>query len=368
MNNIKQEIDRIKIPKGLHERAELGVQRAKMEQKEMRGLGFNRKRNLYKRLAIAAAVCLLVLSALTYTPVLAAIQKAVDKIFSSGHIDDGGLKTAVSKGHGQIIDQTFYDQQNDITVHFESIMTDDKETKLLFTYQSKRNNLKNYYIDIFEGKSSISLVKEGTKTKLNHVGWGSRYYDRKQNKVAEALSFDSIKKMEGQPVKLEIENLTIYGGRRSGMAAAKWPLSFQLGKTGISDRQNAVLNKSFTFGGETYLIKQVEFSDLETRVVVSGTDTKKVVENGEKYDVMSKLESQLLNARKFDKEHGYTYNGKKSGVVLMSDGVKAVPIFSKGEVEGKDDEYIMSFEPVKNRRDCILEVGNKLRIPLAEDR
>ncbi|WP_409296942.1 DUF4179 domain-containing protein [Peribacillus sp. SCS-26] len=368
MNNIKQELNRIKIPGGLHERAKLGVQKAIMEQKAMPGGVFNRKKTLYKRLAIAAAACLLALSAMTFTPVLAAIQEAVDKIFSSGHIDDGGLKTAVSKGHGQIIDQIYYDKKNDITVHFESIMTDDKETKLLFTYQSKKTNLKNYYIDIFEGQSSISLVNGGTKTRLNHVGWGSRYYSRKQNKVAEALSFNSIKELEGRTVKLEIENLTIYGGRESGMVETKWPLSFKLGKPGVSDRENAVLNKSFTFEGETYLIKQVEFSALETRVIVSGSDTKKVVENGVKYDVMSKLERQLLNARKFDKEHGYTYNGKKSGVFLMSDGVKAVPIFSKGEIEGMDDEYIMSFEPVKNRRDCTLEVGNKLRIPLAEER
>ncbi|MBO1001034.1 hypothetical protein IOC57_25340 [Bacillus sp. SD075] len=40
---------------------------------------------------------------------------------------------------------------------------------------------------------------------------------------------------------------------------------------------------------------------------------------------------------------------------------KVDPIF---EVSGDDDEYIMVFAPVKNRQDCILEVGNDIKIPL----
>ncbi|MGG2027966.1 hypothetical protein AB1282_19895 [Gottfriedia sp. S16(2024)] len=31
---------------------------------------------------------------------------------------------------------------------------------------------------------------------------------------------------------------------------------------------------------------------------------------------------------------------------------------------GADDEYVMIFAPVKNRKDCTLEVGNELKIPL----
>ncbi len=54
----------------------------------------------------------------------------------------------------------------------------------------------------------------------------------------------------------------------------------------------------------------------------------------------------------------------KSGVFLKSTGEKVVPIFSKGEVAGEDDEYLMIFAPIKNRQDCILEIGDDVKIPL----
>ncbi|PEZ80922.1 hypothetical protein [Bacillus sp. AFS017274] len=66
-----------------------------------------------------------------------------------------------------------------------------------------------------------------------------------------------------------------------------------------------------------------------------------------KYKVLSKLEHKLLNARKHDKEHGYSVEYKKSGVFLKSAGEKVEPIFSKSEVAGEDDEYVMIFAPVK---------------------
>jgi hypothetical protein len=299
-----------------------------------------------------------------FTPAFAAIQNVIDKVFSSKHIDDSGLKIAINKGHGQAINQTYYDKKHDITVHFESVMTDDKETKLLLTYQSKKTNLENYYVDIFEGKSSINLSVGATQKKLNCVGWGSRYYDRKENKVAEALSFESIKPYKGQDIQLKIKNLTIYSENDVSAVSAVWPLQFKLNKSAISDRKAITMNKEFQFKNETYKIKKVEFSALETRVVVKGTDTKlKTGKDGIKYHTMSHLEKQFLNARNISKDSGYTFNDKKSGVYLISGGKKVVPIFSKGEVEGGNDEYIMFFAPVKNR-DCILVVGDHIRIPL----
>lgn len=80
--------------------------------------------------------------------------------------------------------------------------------------------------------------------------------------------------------------------------------------------------------------------------------------------VMSKLEHKFLDARKIDKEYGYIVDEKKSGVFLKSAGERVDPIFSKGEVEGAEDEYIMIFAPVKNRQDCILEIGDDIKIPL----
>lgn len=324
---------------------------------------------LYKRFSLAAAVCLIVVTTLTFTPVLAAIQEVIDKIFSSDHIDDTGVRTAINGGHGQAVDQTFYDKKNDITVHFESVMTDDKETKLLFTYQSKKTNLKNHYVDIFEGESSINLiVRNGQKKSLDNVGWGSRYYDSKENKVAEALSFDSIKEYEGQDIRLEIENLTIYDDNGTSTVQTTWPLDFKLDKSAVSERETAEINKEFIFEKETYKIKQVEFSAMETRVVVSTPpDTDPTLgKDGIQARVMSKLEHQFLNARKLDKEYGYYVDYKKSGVFLKSAGEKVDPIFSKGEVEGAVDEYIMIFAPVKDRKDCILEVGDDIKISLTK--
>lgn len=321
----------------------------------------------FKRLAIAAAVCIMAVSALTLTPALATIQEIYDKLFSSEHIDDKGVRMAVHTGQGQILDQTFYDEKNDITVHFQSVMTDDKETKLLFTYQSDKTDLENYYVDIFEGKSSINLITNGQKVNLDNVGWGSRYYDQKENKVAEALSFESIKNFEGQEIRLEIENITIYTDTKIDSISTIWPIEFKLDQAAISNRETTVLNKEFTFENEVYVIKQVEFSELETRIVFSTPppDTQPGLgKDGIPARIMSKLEHKFLNARKFDKEFGYRVDYKKSGVFLTSAAEKADPIFSKGEVEGGKDEYIMTFAPVKDRDNCILEIGEDLKITL----
>lgn len=323
-----------------------------------------RKGVAYKRLTVVAAICIMAASALTFTPALAAIQEIYDQLFSSEHIDDKGVRMAVNTGQGQVLDQTFYDKKNDITVHFQSVMTDDKETKLLLTFQSEKTDLENYYIDIFEGKSSIYLAANGQKVKLDNVGWGSRYYDQKENKVAEALSFESIKNYEGQDIRLEIKNLTIYTETETDSIATIWPLEFKLDQSAVSNREIVVLNKTFTFNNEAYVIKQIEFSETETRVVATGSDTKLITENGMTYRVMSQLEHQYLNARKVDKERGYYVDYSKPGVFLTSAGEKADPIFSKGEVEGEKDEYIMTFAPVKDRDNCVLEVGEDLTITL----
>lgn len=328
----------------------------------------NKKRKLYKRLSIAAVICLITVSTLTFTPVLAAIQATFDKIFSSKQIDDTGLRMAINEGHGQVLNQIYIDKKHDITVRFDSILTDDKETKLLLTFKSNKTNLKNYYVDIFEGASTINLItSDGEKKKLENVGWGSRHYDRDENKVAEALSFASIKEFEGKDIQLEIENLTIYSNNSSSKLETIWPIHFKLDKTAVSDRETINLNKTFSFEGQSYKIKQIEFSAMETRIVVSGTDTKLITDSdGKKYRVMSKLENQFLHARKIDKKLGYIVDEKKSGVFLRSAGKRVEPIFSKGEVQGADDEYIMFFAPVTNRQDCILEIGNDIKIPLAK--
>lgn len=179
---------------------------------------------------------------------------------------------------------------------------------------------------------------------------------------------ESLKEYEGKEIHLEIKNLTIYSetGKEKEVEAI-WPLKFKLDKSAVSEREIIELKKEFTFNNETYMIHNVEFSELETRVVVTGTDIGPYTdEGGEQYDVMSKLENQLLNARKFEKGSGYTVNPKKSGVFLKSAGEKVEPIFSKNEVPSKLGEYVMIFAPVKNRQDCILEVGEDIKIPLSK--
>jgi hypothetical protein len=325
----------------------------------------NKRSTIYKRLSVAFVVCMVIVSTFVLTPALAVIQEVYDKIFSSKHIDDTGVRTAIDQGYGQALNQTFYDENHDITVHFEMVMTDDKETKLLLTYQSENTNLQNYYLDIFEGDTSINLMVGDERKKLTNVGWGSRYYDSKENKVAEAISFESLKEYEGQNIILEIENLTIYADNGASAVQTIWPLSLKLDKSAITKRETVELNKTFSFRGETYTIKTVEYSALETRVVVTGSDTKiETAPDGREYRIMSKLEHKLLNARKIDEKYGYIVDDKKSGVFLKSAGEKVEPIFSKGEVEGANDEYIMIFAPVKDRQDCILEVGEFLKIPL----
>lgn len=323
------------------------------------------KKDKLKRFTAAAAICLLTASMLAFTPALAAIQEAYDKLFSN--VDDKGLKSALESGHGQSVGQSYYDEEHGIAVNLDSVLTDDKEAKLLLTYQSEKLNLKNYYLDIFEGKTSISLIDEkGNKKKLHSVGWGSRYYDKKENKVAAALSFESIKEYKGQTIRFEIENLTIWNGKdKAGALETVWPLGLTLDKSAVSEREIVPLQIAFKYAGETYTIKQAEYSGLETRVTVTGTDTQPhKAQDGKLYQVKSKLELQLLNARKIDKEYGYIVAEGKSGVFLKSAGERVDPIFSKGEVPGPLDEYIMVFAPVKDRTDVTLEVGEELKIPL----
>ncbi|WP_456276877.1 DUF4179 domain-containing protein [Bacillus sp. AK128] len=373
MSHLKEELQKISIPKDLHKRAKIGVQQAKSEQSGM-NYGNHKNPTLYKRISIAAAVCIISVSALTFTPALAAIQEMYDKIFSSEHIDDRGLQAVLEEGHGQAINQTFYDEENDITVEFQSILTDSKETKLLVTYQSEKTDLENYSLNIFEGHTEVYVVdQDGGEKKLNHVGWGSRYYDKKENKVAQAMAFDSIEEFEGQSITLEMRNLTQYDYSNTGSTPfikidTTWPLTFNLTNSYIAERETIELNKQFTFDNETYTIRQVEFSAFDTRVVVTGTDTGPYIEEntGEKFDVMSKLENQFLNARKFEKGYGYFVDESKSGVFLIAGGEKIEPIFNKNELPGPLGEYVLVFAPVKDSQGTILEVGDDLKIPITE--
>ncbi|KAA0549819.1 DUF4179 domain-containing protein [Bacillus sp. BGMRC 2118] len=328
----------------------------KLDQPRDNSIISGKKKSLTRRLSLTAAACLIVASSLTITPVRAAIQSVYDKIFSSEHIDDSGLRTALTTGMGQEINQSYYDKEHDITVHFSSILMDDKEAKLLVTYESKKTNLKDYYLDLFEGHTTIN-IKVGNELKtLNNVGWGSRYYDKKANKVAEALSFESISSFQGEDVHLELRDLTIHGDTGASRVEVVWPLDFKLSQEAIGSRETIEVTKEFTLNNETYQVEKVEFSPLETRVVVTGTDIKPHFEDGVEYDVFSQLQLQFLNARRFDKEKGYTVDYNKSGVFLNSAGTMADPIFSKAD--GPPDQYVLYFAPVKDRHNCVLQVGD----------
>jgi hypothetical protein len=50
---------------------------------------------------------------------------------------------------------------------------------------------------------------------------------------------------------------------------------------------------------------------------------------------------------------------------LKSDGKYVDPIYSKGEVDGADDEYLMFYAPVKDHQNLVLEVGDDIKIPLS---
>ncbi|AZU62595.1 DUF4179 domain-containing protein [Neobacillus mesonae] len=330
----------------------------KIDQLGDHSMTIREKKSLSRRILFTAAACLIAASSLTLSPVRAAIQNVYDKIFSSEHIDDSGLKSALTNGMGQEINKTYYDKEHDITVHFNSILMDDKEAKLLVTYESKKTKLKNYYLDLFEGFTSLNVVVDNEEKKLKNIGRGSRYYDEKANKVAEALSFESISTFQGNEVHLKLKDLTIHGKKGASRVETVWPLDFKLSKEAVGSRETIDVSKEFSFENETYQVKRVEFSSLETRVVVTGTDIKPHIENGVAYDVFSKLQLQFLNARKMDKEKGYTVNYNKSGVFLNSAGKMADPIFSKAEADGPRDQYVLYFAPVKDRQNCVLQVGD----------
>ncbi|MBR8644616.1 hypothetical protein KEH51_09105 [[Brevibacterium] frigoritolerans] len=75
-----------------------------------------------------------------------------------------------------------------------------------------------------------------------------------------------------------------------------------------------------------------------------------------KYKVLSNLEHKLLNARKHDKNTVIVLSIKKSGVFLKSAGEKVEPIFSKAEVAGEDDEYVMILLRLKISKTACLKL------------
>ncbi|QCR33728.1 hypothetical protein [Lysinibacillus sp. SGAir0095] len=289
----------------------------------------------------------------------------INNIFSSMHIDDIGVRMGVIKGYGQALAQEFFDEKNDIKVNFEMLMIDDKETKLLLTYQSNKTSLENYYIDLFEGQSSINLIVQGKHKKLKSVGWGSRYYNSKENKVFEALSFESIKEFAGKSVQLEIEDLTIYKERKTEYKEALWGLDFYIDQSAILGRESVNINKEFEFKGQTYKIIRMEFSPLETRLILTGSDILNIQDEiKNQYHVMSQLEYQFLTARKRVNGYGYTFDNSKSGVLLIANGERIVPIFSKGEVPSELGEQVLVFGPVYEQAGLTLQVGDSIKIPL----
>lgn len=359
MSNFKREVEKIQIPKDIHDRVKLGVKQAKNE------LGV--KNIMFKKVSLVAAACLITVSTLTFTPVGAAIKEAYSKIFESDYIDDPGLKAVLKDGHGQAITQTYYDEKNDITVNFENVITDNAETKLLLTFESDTKDLSTYHIDIFEGSSKMFLrTEDGQRKELDNIGWGSRHYVKEENKVATALSFDSIKEYEGQTISLEIEDITIWTEESMDEVRTVWPVAFTLDKSYITDRETVLLNKEFTFQNETYTLERVDYSELETRLVFKGSDMIYTDEEGNQFDYMSKLEHQFLNAREFGENTGYTVAEGKSGVFLNSAGVRVDPNFSKHESEKELGELILVFAPVEDRTNTVLEIGEELKIPLNE--
>ncbi|KAB8137484.1 DUF4179 domain-containing protein [Gracilibacillus oryzae] len=329
----------------------------------------DKRKQLTKKLSVSLAALAVAFIMISFTPVIAQLQALYDQIFTSDHIDDPGVKIALESGIGQTIDQTFYDEENDISVHFQNIMTDDKETKLLLTFLSEETNLENYYLDLFEGSTTIQLQTENGQTiPLDNVGWGSRYYQADKNKVVTALSFAPIKEYIGQNIRLEIHDITVYNDQSTENVEATWPLDFTLEKTAASDRSVLDVDKQFTLQGESYHIKQVEFSPLETRIIFTGSDIHYYTdESGEIYEIFSKLEHQFLNARVIDKENGYGVDYNKPGVFLSVNGEKVAPNFSKGEIkQANGTEYVMVFAPVKERDNLVLEVGEGIEIKLGE--
>ncbi|MGP4062898.1 hypothetical protein [Halobacillus sp. H74] len=320
-----------------------------------------------KKISIGISLILVLAYGLSlfFTPSKAS-EKSNGNIFTSGHIDDAGVRATVDSGKGQVLDQKYYDEKHDITIHFKRVLTDDKETKLLLTYHSEEKNLKDYYIDLWEGVSNVNLIIGSEKKSLESVGWGSRYYSSKENKVYEALSFESIKGYKGQNIRLEVQDMTMWKKDGIGTLHTTWPLKFKLKPSATFDRETDLINKKFTFHGETYNIKQVEYSALETRVVVTGTDIKIYTDkNGKQYKKKSKIEKLFLNPRKTSGEHGYRADKNKMGIFLRSDGKKFMPIYSKEEVH-ESENYVMVFAPVNNQQNLKLEVGGGLTIPFTE--
>ncbi len=94
MSNIKSEIEKINIPRELHERSKLGVKKEKLEK-------ISNKTSFIKR-SLTAAACIIGIVGLSFSPVGAAVKEAYDKIFESEKIDDPGLKAVLKDGHGQL--------------------------------------------------------------------------------------------------------------------------------------------------------------------------------------------------------------------------------------------------------------------------
>ncbi len=102
------------------------------------------------------------------------------------------------------------------------------------------------------------VTANGERKELDNIGWGSRHYDKKENKVSTALSIDSIKKYENQQISLEIENITIWSDTGKDKLETVWPVSFTLDKSYISN----VEEKHPFYIGSLHLFISVGFNLL----------------------------------------------------------------------------------------------------------
>lgn len=154
-NKIKNEMDKIQIPSGLHERSRMGVEQAFQERKDNKRFQGKRFGNR-KMLAVALLGIFFLSSAFFHTEVLAAVKKALQYIPGVGMVQEEDSKERY------ILQKPVTTQIGDGTLTITGMMVDEEMT---FITVSAKN------VSRFSHVKAVNEEKERFKVKSSGMSW-----------------------------------------------------------------------------------------------------------------------------------------------------------------------------------------------------
>lgn len=238
------------------------------------------KRNCSARMSIAAVACIIIIAILAFTPALAYIEAEIWKIHANLY-NDIGIKNAINKGVGQIINKSYTD--NGITVRVDRIISDDNRTAILLAIESDIEKLKDATID------SIEITNQNDEI-ICDGGIMRHTYDNKKNIRRIVYYINSLNNYIGHDINLKINKININSYE---------PIDVD---TGIKLGNNNIVNASIDLKDKIPSLKSFIIKNYERDKDIARIDFEyKIEENSINHMVFFKLyygtdqEVQVIN-------------------------------------------------------------------------